>query len=95
MSNKQEMVWYVGMNPGPIVYGPQGEQIADCRSPNFTPNESGQHAKLIAAVPRMVGLLKKASGKLQEYCAETNGDLNDSLTLEIDTLLTKTGIHPI
>ncbi len=59
MGNKEKMNWHVGMNPGPIVYGEHGEQIADCRSPNFTSNESGQHAKLIAAAPQLLKTLQQ------------------------------------
>ncbi len=39
--------WHVGMKPGPMVYGPLGEQVADCRSVSLEGNESGHNAKLI------------------------------------------------
>jgi hypothetical protein len=35
-------------------------------------------------------LLKRASDKLEDYCAEVNGDMNDSLATEIDAFV-KTG----
>lgn len=47
------------------------------------------NAKLIAAAPEMLELLKRASGSLQAYCVEVNGDMNDSLATEIDLLITK------
>ncbi len=50
--------WHVGIKPGPIVYGPQGEQIADCRSISFTNEENKQHARLIAAAPELLEALK-------------------------------------
>jgi hypothetical protein len=47
------------------------------------------NAQLIAAAPDMLALLRRASDSLQDYCAEINGDLNDSLAMEIDELLKK------
>jgi hypothetical protein len=35
-------------------------------------------------------LLKRASEKLEDYCSEVNGDMNDSLATEIDAFV-KTG----
>lgn len=50
-----------------------------------------------AAVPttaRLVELLQRAAGSLQDYCSELNGDMNDSLAEEIEEtiapLLSKT-----
>lgn len=44
--------WHIGMRPGPMVYGPLGEQVADCRGLD----ESGYNARLIAAAPEMLNL---------------------------------------
>jgi hypothetical protein len=38
-------------------------------------------------IPKMVDLLRRAATSLQEYCADTNGDMNDSLATEIENLL--------
>ena len=44
-------------------------------------------ARLIAAAPAMYALLKRAAISLQEYCAEINGDMNDSLACEIEATI--------
>ena len=44
-------------------------------------------ANLIAAAPAMYALLKRAAISLQEYCAEINGDMNDSLACEIEATI--------
>ena len=31
MTPKTQLPWHIGMKPGPMVYGPLGEQVADCR----------------------------------------------------------------
>jgi hypothetical protein len=31
MTPKTALPWHIGMKPGPIIYGPLGEQVADCR----------------------------------------------------------------
>lgn len=38
--------WHVGMNPGPIVYGQKGEQIANCRD-MLTNDECKENAAFI------------------------------------------------
>lgn len=45
------------MKPGPIVYGPKGEQIADCRSISNSDKENKQHARLIASAPNLLQTL--------------------------------------
>ena len=44
-------------------------------------------ARLFAAAPAMYALLKRAAISLQEYCAEINGDMNDSLACEIEATI--------
>ena len=46
--------WHVGMNPGPIVYGTKGEQIADCRSVFLDRDESRSNVRLIVAAPDLL-----------------------------------------
>lgn len=36
---------------------------------------------------RMRNLLIRSANKLQDYCSDVNGDLNDSLAMEIEELL--------
>lgn len=66
--------WHVGMKPGPMIYGPQGEQIADLTgalSFNAGPNAAfilracNSHAQLVAAIQQF----------LDE--SEDGGDMND------------------
>lgn len=45
------------------------------------------NAHLIAAAPAMYALLKRAAISLQEYCAEINGDMNESLACEIEATI--------
>lgn len=42
---------------------------------------------MIPTYKELAGLLLRAADKLQDYCAEANGDANDPLAVEIyDTL---------
>lgn len=50
--------WHIGMKPGPIIYGPQGEQVADLRAHLLMPDESAANARLIAAAPELLEALK-------------------------------------
>lgn len=56
MSKHTQGEWHVGMKPGPMVYGPLGEQIADCQSIFLEDNECGHNARLIAKAPRLLEL---------------------------------------
>lgn len=49
--------WHVGMKPGPIIYGPHGEQIADMRSPMLEADEHNANARLIEAAPDLLAAL--------------------------------------
>jgi hypothetical protein len=40
---------------------------------------------------RLIDLLKRAADVLQEYCEELNGDMNDSLAMEIYKVLDEGG----
>lgn len=55
------------MQPGPMVYGPLGEQVADCRSVFLAPNEDGHNARLIAAAPNLLTALIDAKAMLEVY----------------------------
>ena len=46
--------WHVGLKPGPMVYGPQGEQIVGLNV-LLDSNEVLANAKFIAAAPEMYG----------------------------------------
>ena len=46
--------WHVGLKPGPMVYGPQGEQIVGLNV-MLDSDEVLANAKFIAAAPEMYG----------------------------------------
>lgn len=50
--------WHVGMRPGPIIYGPLGEQIADIRGPSFGNEETSANARLISSAPDLLHALE-------------------------------------
>ncbi len=67
--------WHVGMKPGPMIYGPQGEQIADLTgalSFNAGPNAAfivracNSHAQLVAALEATLGQLYLYKALLNE-----------------------------
>ncbi len=51
--------WHVGMKPGPMVYGLNGEQVADLRADVLVNNERAANARLIAAAPELLAALQE------------------------------------
>ena len=51
MPNHTPGPWYVGMRPGPMIYGAKGVQVADLRGDLLSPDETRANLKMIAAVP--------------------------------------------
>ena len=49
--------WHIGMNPGPLVYGPNGEQVADLRAPMTPKDEALANLRLIVAAPELMEAL--------------------------------------
>lgn len=49
--------WHIGIKPGPIVYGPQGEQVADFRVPMIEDAENKANAQATAALPDCLSAL--------------------------------------
>ena len=49
--------WRVGIRPGPIVYGQQGEQVANLHVPMVESDENKANARLIAAAPELLAAL--------------------------------------
>ena len=78
--NITEGDWHIGMKPGPIIYGPNGEQIADLSAHMVPDEETIANGKAIAAVPQMLALLDRAANRLQD---SVDGDYNDSLAMEV------------
>lgn len=54
--------WHIGMQPGPIIYGPKGEQVADLRGERKTLvlelDEAVANTQLIAAAPDLLQALE-------------------------------------
>ena len=50
--------WHIGMKPGPMIYGPNGEQVADLRADMVFPEETTDNARLIAAAPDLLAALE-------------------------------------
>lgn len=85
--------YHVGMKPGPMVYAKNGTQVADLSTiTNFKEENAANAAFIVTACNAheyYERLLKRAADSLQAYCAETNGDMNDSLAMEIEAALAK------
>ncbi len=58
--------WHVGLKPGPMVYGPQGEQIVGLNV-MLDRDEVLANAKFIAAAPAMYEALKELVTYLQDH----------------------------
>lgn len=50
--------WHLGMKPGPMIYGTQGEQVADLRGDLLDKGEALANAKLISAAPELFEALQ-------------------------------------
>lgn len=50
--------WHIGMKPGPIIYGPLGEQVVDCRQGFIGIGENAGNARLIASAPELLAALE-------------------------------------
>lgn len=46
--------WHIGMHPGPIIYGADSSQVADCRGDLLGKDESLANLRLIAAAPDLL-----------------------------------------
>lgn len=58
--------WHIGMRPGPIVYGPKGEQVADLRGDLLPKDESAANLRLIAAAPDLLAALRAVDMECRE-----------------------------
>ncbi len=50
-------LWYIGMHPGPIVYGERGAQVADLCEAMVPDPEHRENVRAIAAVPELLRAL--------------------------------------
>lgn len=60
--------WHIGMKPGPIIYGPKGEQVCDCRG-MLPVEEIKGNARLIAAAPDLLSALEQIEAVCNGYVA--------------------------
>ena len=58
--------WHVGMKPGPIVYGSEGEQVASLVVPMLPEQENRANARLIAKAPELADALAWALEQLDD-----------------------------
>lgn len=68
--------WHIGMKPGPMIYGPKGEQIADMRPDRamVPDDENRANARLIAAAPDLLAALEALALLCEDdYDIETVG----------------------
>ncbi len=65
--------WYISMQPGPIIYGAKGAQVADLRGERKTLvvelDEAVANTRLIAAAPELLAALERCV----HYLADLNG----------------------
>jgi hypothetical protein len=73
--------WHVGFKPGPIVYGLQGEQVANLFEPLIDAEENKANARLIACAPELLEALKEMAEQFSHYCEHTED------AKEIETLI--------
>lgn len=57
--------WHIGMNPGPMVYGPHGEQVADLRGDLLPDDEAAGNRALILAAPDLLAALRFCADALE------------------------------
>lgn len=50
--------WYVGMKPGPIIYGLRGAQVADLSARMVPDDETRGNVRLVAAAPELLAALR-------------------------------------
>jgi hypothetical protein len=59
--------WHVGMKPGPMVYGRNGEWVANCCLETNTRGENLDNARLIAAAPELLKLAELIASRMDDY----------------------------
>lgn len=77
--------WHIGMRPGPIVYGPAGEQVVSLLDPLVVDSENRANAHLIAAAPDLLAALEaciSAGSMIQQ--GKRGGEVMGQLSAAID-----------
>ena len=77
--------WHIGMRPGPIVYGPNGEQVASLLNPLVGDSENKANARLISAAPDLLSTLESciAAGSMIQQ-GKRGGEVMGQLSAAID-----------
>lgn len=70
--------WHIGMKPGPMIYGPNGEQVADMQADLLPRDERSANAKLIAAAPELLEELSLTADILDTNARLYREKANDS-----------------
>ena len=71
MSDYTKGPWHLGMKPGPMIYGPNGEQVADLTADLIPESETVGNARLIASAPDLLAALELiATSQSSEHDAE-------------------------
>jgi hypothetical protein len=63
--------WHIGVAPGPIIYGPKGEQVADMFVPMLQDAEHRANARLIASAPALLAMLEMVTN---DFSIAVGGD---------------------
>jgi hypothetical protein len=58
------------MKPGPMIYGPQGEQVADLRETLLSQEEHQANIQLMLAAPDLLNALRIAEATLQRLAPD-------------------------
>jgi len=59
--------WHIGVKPGPFIYGPQGEEVADMRGDTLASGEARANRDLIVAAPDMLAALLAAQATVETH----------------------------
>ncbi len=58
--------WHTGFKPGPIIYGPKGDQVADLMGDLLPRSETLANARLIARAPELRAALAWALDQIED-----------------------------
>lgn len=50
--------WHIGINPGPMIYGPKGELVADLSADLLTRDERNANLFLLKSAPELLAALQ-------------------------------------
>jgi hypothetical protein len=70
--------WKIGVrqpSSDKFIYGPSGEEVADCDRLFNTPQENLANARLIAAAPELLEALQAAEIAIESYSGGESSDL--------------------